>query len=358
MKKIICLLITFIVIQVSVFSQDFVLNNPVMTPNPAVFPGMVQNITFDFYVSHSSSYTFSSNDLSNNYATITFSFTKLNPASVTPSGTGANLFTWVLNNNGGSGTGLVYTWTGRSKTIEMLNVPTNPKYKITFSNVPITYGATPAESDVRVAGQFTDPGNAPTGNSGNNSAVIATYTTAGGPLPISLFSFNANKNTSTVSLNWKTSSEVNSNRFEVETSTDGTSWKTIGNVAAAGVSISERNYDFIHHNPLNGVNYYRLKQIDNGESFKYSQTRTVTFTGTTDIKVMPNPTTDRLIITANRNVRFESVTVFNLDGKLMETNQKFQSGNSIDMRSYPTGIYMIKIIDDAGKTDIKTVIKN
>ncbi len=179
MKKILNILIIGLLMQFSLSAQDFVLNNPVMTPNPGIFPGGTETMTFDFYVA-GAPFTFSSNDLSNDYATITFSFTKMNPTGLPPTGTGAALFTWVLSNNGGVGTSLVYTWTGRSRDVTVNQTPTQPKYKITFSNVPITAAATQNQTDVRVAGQFTDPGNAPTGNSGNNSAVIATYTVVGG----------------------------------------------------------------------------------------------------------------------------------------------------------------------------------
>src|SRR6185436_10796251 len=269
MKKIISLLVIGLIVQFSVSAQDFVLNNPTMTPNPIVYPivapnpGGIANITFDFYVAQAS-YNFSSNDLSNDYATITFSFTKLNPTGHAPTGTGANLFTWVLTNNGGSGVGLVYTWTGRTKTVTMLQTPPAPKYKIIFSGVPVTAEATPAQSDVRVAGQFTDPGNAPTGNSGNNSAVIATYTVPPTPQPILLLNFDAVKQGTTSQLSWQTSSEINSDHFEIEYSKDGVTWQTLGNVAAAGNSSVTKSYGFNHPNPVNGANYYRLKQVDIG----------------------------------------------------------------------------------------------
>src|SRR5437868_4268198 len=306
MKKFLSLLIIGLTMQMSLSAQDFVLNNPVMTPNPGVFPGGLQTISFDFYVA-GAAYTLSSNDLSNDYATITFSFTKMNPTATPPTGTGANLFTWVLTNNGGSGSGLVYTWTGRSKDITVNQTPPQPKYKIIFAAVPITSAATQAQSDVRVAGQFTDPGNAPTGNAGNNSAVIATYTTPGGPQPILLTSFEAVKQGNTVQLNWQTSSEINSGHFEVEYSKDGNSWINIGNVAAAGNSSTSRSYALNHPTPVYGANYYRLKQVDISGAYVYSPTRLVTFGNKTGIKVMPNPVIDRVYISAGTSTTFQSV---------------------------------------------------
>ena len=356
MKKFLSVLILGLSMQLSLSAQDFVLNNPVMNPNPGVYPGGLQTITFDFYVA-GAPYNLSSNDLSNDYATITFSFTKMNPTALPPTGTGANLFTWVLTNNGGSGTGLVYTWTGRSKTITVNQTPPAPKYKITFAGVPITAEASQAQSDVRVAGQFTDPGNAPTGNSGNNSAVIATYTVPGSPQPILLLNFEAVKQGSTVQLSWQTSSEVNSDHFVVEYSKDGSSWQSIGSVAAAGNSSITKSYGFNHPNPVNGANYYRLRQVDIGGAFAYSNIRVVNFNTKTGIKILPNPVIDRVYITSDANTTFNSVSVFTNDGKQLQQTGKFVPGNSIDMSRYPAGTYFIRITDGQGNTESHSIVK-
>ncbi|HMC99899.1 MAG TPA: T9SS type A sorting domain-containing protein [Ferruginibacter sp.] len=356
MKKFLSLLIIGLTMQMSLSAQDFVLNNPVMTPNPGVFPGGFQTISFDFYVA-GAAYTLSSNDLSNDYATITFSFTKMNPTATPPTGTGANLFTWVLTNNGGSGSGLVYTWTGRSKDITVNQTPPQPKYKIIFAAVPITSAASQAQSDVRVAGQFTDPGNAPTGNAGNNSAVIATYTTPGGPQPILLLDFDAVKQGTSAQLTWHTSSEINSDHFEIEWSKDGVNWQTLGSVAAAGNSSTTRSYGYNHATPFMGVNYYRLRQVDIGGAFVYSPVRVVNFSSKTGIKVMPNPVIDRLYITSDATTPFASVGVYTADGKQLQQTGKFVPGSSIDMSRYSQGTYFIKITDAAGNMEVHTVMK-
>ena len=173
MKKFINIVILLIALQGVTNAQDFVLNNPVITPAPGVFPGGKETVTFDFYVA-GADYTFSSIDLNNSYTQITFSFTKMNPTTVVPSGSGAVFFNWVLTSTG-TFENTSYTYTGTTKTATMLQSPTEPKYKIIFANVPITYASTSAQADVRVAGQFTNPGNVST-SSLNNSAVIATYT--------------------------------------------------------------------------------------------------------------------------------------------------------------------------------------
>ena len=360
MKKFLTLALTALLLQSTLFAQDFVVNNPLMSPNPGVFPGGTETVTFDFYVAQSS-FTFSNDALSNDYAFITFSFTKLNPTNSLPSGTGSSLFNWVLSNNGGFGAGLVYTWTGTTKTVTMnasvaVSTPA-PKYKITFADVPITLGATQGESDIRVAGQFTDPGNAPTGNSGNNNASIATYTAAGALLPTSLLDFTAVKKIKVVDLNWQTSTEQNSSYFNVEFSKDGSEFSSIGKVNASGSSTTSKNYTLVHSTPVNGINYYRLKMVDVGGLFKYSTVRTVKFSSTKTIKIMPNPTADRVYITSNEGGVLQSVGVYSMDGKLLHQVTNFALGKSIDLSTYAPSIYILKLIDKDGTTDIIKVVR-
>ena len=123
-----------------------------------------------------------------------------------------------------------------------------------------------------------------------------TYTSAGGPLPIRLVSFNGIKENSSVLLKWQTSSEQDSKLFDVEFSTDGNQWTSIGKVAAAGNSTTTRNYSMVHTTPVNGVNYYRLKQVDTRNNFAYSNIVPIAFTirGVTIHSVYPNPFVSQL----------------------------------------------------------------
>ena len=355
MKKYLIIVLLAFLVNSSGKAQDFVLNNPVMGPTiPAPFPGMITT-TFDFYVA-GASFTFSNDPLSNYFGTITFSFTKLNPTNTPPTGTGSALFTWVLTNNGGVGVSRVYTWTGSSKNVTMNQSPPALKYKITFTNTPISYAATQAQSDVRVAGQFTDPGAAPTGNSGNNSSSIATYTAAGSPLPLQLLNFTASKQSSAVLLNWQTSSELNTNHFDIEYSKDGNLWQDLGTTSAAGSSSSVRNYTFTHFSPVNGTNYYRLSLVDNDGRFVYSPIRLVSFSSKGGITVLPNPVMDKLYITSGDS-QICSVSLFNLHGQMLNKFSNFISGSSIDMSSYSAGTYLLKIIDIQGNQDVRKIVK-
>lgn len=80
-------------------------------------------------------------------------------------------------------------------------------------------------------------------------------------LPIKLSSFDAKYRNNQVNLNWKTSSENNNSHFEILRS-EGSEFKVIGTLKGAGDSATEHVYNFTDHNPLSGVSYYQLRQID------------------------------------------------------------------------------------------------
>jgi len=74
-----------------------------------------------------------------------------------------------------------------------------------------------------------------------------------------------------VLLNWATGSEINNDYFTLERSRDAVDAEIIGFIDGAGNSSHTLHYQFIDHDPLPGISYYRLKQTDYDGSFEYSQ---------------------------------------------------------------------------------------
>ena len=176
-------------------------------------------------------------------------------------------------------------------------------------------------------------------------------------LPIKLLNFTATKQANSVLLNWNTSTETNSKNFDIQFSTDGIHWQTIGTVAAAGNSNVQRNYSFVHTSPVKGTNYYRLKQNDLDARFEYSDTKEVTFDGAIGIKVLPNPVMDKVYITSTSVTSLESVTLYSAEGKLVQRFSNFTIGDNINMSRCAAGTYLLKITDKAGITETVKVVK-
>ena len=113
-----------------------------------------------------------------------------------------------------------------------------------------------------------------------------------GIVPVELVSFSGSIISNTVNLNWITATELNNSGFEIEKSTDNTSWNKIGFVSGNGTSTEVHNYSFTDQNPFVGTSYYRLKQIDFDGTAEYSNTIDVNYGSVSDFALeqnFPNP---------------------------------------------------------------------
>lgn len=88
-------------------------------------------------------------------------------------------------------------------------------------------------------------------------------------LPIQLSSFDVIPAKKPI-INWTTYSELNNQYFSIERSKDGSVFKEITKVPGNGTTDKKNEYTYTDLTPYNGINYYRLKQIDvDGTSTTY-----------------------------------------------------------------------------------------
>ena len=127
----------------------------------------------------------------------------------------------------------------------------------------------------------------------NGCTSNGTYTITAGTcsvtLAVSKLDFAAQKQGGSALLTWSTATELSNNRFEVERSGNGTNWQLIGTVKSKGNSNTLTKYSFTDALPLNGINYYRLRQINNDGGQQHSQIEKLQFTGQWVVKMYPNP---------------------------------------------------------------------
>ena len=183
------------------------------------------------------------------------------------------------------------------------------------------------------------------------------------PLPVELAYFHAFlENNKEVVLRWMTASEENNEGFEIQRSFDGENWKTIDFVIGQGTTTEITTYEYFDANPLAGINYYRLKQVDlpTGQAgfdneFEYSSIRVVELEGTQSISIYPNPVTD--ILNIEMDITEEvMVSIVGMNGQLIQQQILNNSSAQIDFTSLEAGIYIVKI---TGKTinQVEKIIK-
>ncbi|MDR6804314.1 hypothetical protein J2Y45_001583 [Dyadobacter sp. BE34] len=176
------------------------------------------------------------------------------------------------------------------------------------------------------------------------------------PLPVILASFTAAREGNIVCLRWTTTSEINSDRFEIERSLDAKVWTKIGDVDCKKADEAMANYTFNDPASLSGKVYYRLKMIDNDGTFAYSRIGVVSFENG-DVVAFPNPfDTERPLTLLIGNKAIEKLKFFNSSGKIeLETAAE---PTTAQLRALPAGQYLIKVSFKDGTTETKLVVKH
>lgn len=172
------------------------------------------------------------------------------------------------------------------------------------------------------------------------------------PLPVTLLDFEAERVEDAAKLTWKTATEINSDYFEIERSTDGQVFSKIAEEKAAGESSTVLSYQYLdfeagiaNHSRV----YYRLKMIDRDGSFEYSSVRVVFF-DVADFEVIsayPNPIQSDLnveyVVPHDGEVYMELVDVLgrSLVQEVLQAKQGMNDANWNTIGFLPQGTYIL-----------------
>lgn len=191
-----------------------------------------------------------------------------------------------------------------------------------------------------------------------NSPAIANFGLGNTATPVTLMNFEANKKDNTTLLVWATAAELDNKGFDVERSKDGRSWTTIGFVASSsanGTSALKLDYNFTDSKPLNGKNYYRLKQTDHNGSYTYSEVRMVSIDKAATVNIYPNPATS--IVNLSGLTSNESIAVYNASGRGVKQFKAEQELVQLPLDNLEPGMYYINITDQAGNSTTHKIMK-
>jgi N-acetylneuraminic acid mutarotase len=172
--------------------------------------------------------------------------------------------------------------------------------------------------------------------SGSNGANDLWGALTGTILPLHFESFTASKKDQNVVLKWTTSEEINTSYFEVQHSTDGILFKSIGIVMAK--SLSRSNYSFVHNNPGKGKHFYRLKQVDVDRRSSLSTTRLITIDEASRLTWYLNNKTVVVRLSNGKNEPFELIDI---NGRMVKQGQ-FANGQT-QISQLPAGVYTIVV---------------
>lgn len=192
---------------------------------------------------------------------------------------------------------------------------------------------------------------------GSNSAQ-GTISVANNPLPVLFSSFKvAAKSSCAAELSWETAIEKNNDYFDVERSTDGAKFSSIGKVKSNGNSTTTQRYSFIDERPAQGHNMYRIRQVDFDKKTSVSRVESVKFDCLVEgISVFPNPSSG--IVYIKGLVDRSTAKVFNALGQQVLEKELEHSVEGINMTHLADGIYQIQIMQGDKAIFNTKLIKN
>ncbi|WP_185816930.1 T9SS type A sorting domain-containing protein [Hymenobacter metallilatus] len=176
------------------------------------------------------------------------------------------------------------------------------------------------------------------------------------PLPVTLVSFSAKVKGNQVALNWVTASELNNKHFDVQRSRDGRSFETILTREGKGTTSTTSTYNEVDKKPLNGLSYYRLKQVDTDGSSSFSSPVAISFLNSGEVTMYPNPVEDLLTIDLGGSAEGMTVVITDMTGRVINT-QKLGADSKLNMTSLQTGTYLVTVGEGASKVTRRVVKK-
>jgi len=288
---------------------------------------------------------------------------KIATVNVTFSASGEAYDLIIYNNVAGAPGTAIGTVTGLTTTLGLNNItlptPVNVSdsfyiaFRQTGTSLPVSYQT---ETPLRTNTFFLKSGINPwfdlSGNPSNIYRLMIGLTTVTA-LPLQLQSFNGQLKGNNANLSWSTTSEVNVDRFEIERSSNSSTWSSIGTVAAKGAA--SNTYQLTDANLTAGKWLYRLKMVDRDGSFSYSRIVTLDLNGKSLFVLnqnYPNPVkgSTQLSYQVSTDAKVMIVLLAN-DGRQIATlvNQQQGIGSynvSVDLSKYnlASGNYLYRMI--------------
>ncbi len=219
-----------------------------------------------------------------------------------------------------------------------------------FLNASVLNNGFVITGTVTLAGSFT--------NNAEGQRIQFTFgNTSSNPgiLPVVWGGFTTKRtNASTTLLEWKTMQEQNASHYYVQRSVDGVRFETIGQVTAKGTTSTVTEYRFEDKHSTGVIYYYRLQQVDFDAKLNFSSVvkqgnggkqTLVGGLGSSNIHV-------QFFTNDNRQLR-----ILTINGTVVKQISSTSQQHTIDMNSFPPGVYALQIISSDGSTEVHRFVK-
>lgn len=157
------------------------------------------------------------------------------------------------------------------------------------------------------------------------------------------------KDAETALLNWETLSEKNADYFSIEHAGEGFVFQPIGEVECTGTTEQHTAYQFTDRSPVNGMNYYRLRQFDIDGQWNYSTIAAINFSSDL-LSAVYRKELQQLIF--SRTLPEEStVVIYSSNGQTIHAETIGENQQVIQCQ-LPSGILLVKVTNNNGQTEL------
>lgn len=186
------------------------------------------------------------------------------------------------------------------------------------------------------------------GNFPATSGVITRYSLCACHQPsVKVTEFKAVTQERTIVLKWQVASEVALAGFTIERGSDSATFLPIGHVAAEDSNL-QLTYSSIDRQPLQGINFYRLKMVDKDGKISFSNIISVMMNdaGMITLNVYPNPAKTEIYISKNGVSEKATIRIIDGNGRTLKEDKVFFIASTplpLYINSLPKGLYILKI---------------
>ena len=186
-------------------------------------------------------------------------------------------------------------------------------------------------------------------------------------LPVDLLFFKATSSNDQILVSFSTASELNNDHFIIERSIDGTHYSALEMIDGNGTKKSRTDYSFKDNNPILGISFYKLRQVDyDGTMTSYDPVSVLYNPSIQSVQVFPNPLNSNHInlkLTGLMKSEKVNIEVLDLSGKMVEQAQfksdvygNLEQGHTFSEKLQP-GVYYVRINSGLNRTSQKLIVE-
>lgn len=179
-----------------------------------------------------------------------------------------------------------------------------------------------------------------------------TFTSAGVPLPVVLQNIAAYNDGRQNIVSWSSAREEQGDYFILERSTDGKNFSRLYQANAAGTPSA---YSYTDHLPYKGINYYRIRIVNNDQTVIFSKVVSAVVNTEEAIILSPNPAENLVSLSGLGAYKGGQLCVINTSGQVMHTATISGDRFTWDVSGLSAGLYLIDIKADAAHKTMQLI---